>query len=257
MTLVEECRTLANRLLRPHSPYVAEAAAGHLRKAADEIERQAAEIERLREAIAWYSNTDPEAADAISARASTETERHNARLTAALAAAEERVQALWKERTQILHDAGGDLFDALKRTQAAEAALAAAEERFETTRDRMNYYKEQWHHASRHCTDERMRAKAAEDDLATARDDALEEAAKVAEEQGPSDPRDDWTDHAEIQDGMARRISRAIRARASSAPLEHPRLNTHDAKLGADDDTSDEKRNRNAGSGEEDVALGN
>jgi hypothetical protein len=48
------------------------------------------------------------------------------RLTAALAAAEERAKTLWQERTQILHDAGADMFASLKRAERAEAALATA-----------------------------------------------------------------------------------------------------------------------------------
>jgi hypothetical protein len=200
MTLVEECRTLASRLLQPHSPYVAEAAAGHLHKAADENARLTAALaaaeeraSRLHEAKETFSRNgeawearDREVrtilagTDLASLPNDYPTSRMASDRMAALAAAEERIAALWKERTQILHDTGADLFDALKRTQAAEAALA------------------------------------------TARNDALEEAAKVAEEKGPSDPRDDWTDYAEIQDGMARRISRAIRAREASVPSADP-----------------------------------
>lgn len=42
-----------------------------------------------------------------------------------------------------------------------KAELATARELFETSRDRMNYYKEQWHEASRLCNAEAMKVKTA------------------------------------------------------------------------------------------------
>jgi chromosome segregation ATPase len=206
-----------------------------------------------------------------------------------LAAAEasrdaQQVRAI--EAEGAIHEAGVDLFNFIKRTQSAEAALAAAEEKFrenhsawskraseEATKwaDAMERAEkaeaalaaaeeraEKWHSSADR---EWRRAREAETALptvlndemegaemsidileaalATARNDALEDAARVADS-GLGDE--------------ARSIADAIRA-LKAASLEDPSLDSHDAKLNADNDPRDEESNRDSSTSKEDVAL--